>query len=207
MKRASFPRRGELSHSSSESRHIAPPSLRWDHGTSYEPHLRSGKHRRTMKLKMQWQKLVCSDLQLPIASCKSGPVLCFHHVHVIQAELLPETIRIPPIPMHIFILVQIYTPPSLPLPIFSPSIPSLSSSPSRNARLHLHPMPLLNPLSQHLINQPLLLQHSQPPKPLTLYLNRIHAPTPTTHILNLQPLRLQLSIQQFPNLRLSRIKM
>ena len=53
-------------------------------------------------------------------------------------------------------------------PVLISSIAQLwPSPPSRHTRPQLHPMPPPNLLPKHLINQPLLLQHAQPAKPLT----------------------------------------
>lgn len=46
-------------------------------------------------------------------------------------------------------------------------------------------MPPLDLLLQHLIHHLMLLNHTQPLKPLTLNLQRIHRPTPPTNILHL----------------------
>ena len=72
--------------------------------------------------------------------------------------------------------------------IYYTSHTSSNSPPNPNSRsssLQLHTMPPLNLLPQHLINQPLLLQHIQAPKPLTHNINPIHASTPTGYILDL----------------------
>lgn len=72
---------------------------------------------------------------------------------------------------------------------FSPSEPHYStpqlSSDLWHSRLQLHPMPSLNLLPQHLIHQPLLLQHTQSSKPLTCNLDPIHTPTTTGYIFDL----------------------
>lgn len=77
----------------------------------------------------------------------------------------------------------------------------------RHSRLHLHPMPPLHLLLQHLINHPLLLQHPTAPKSLTQHFNSVHASTSPRDILHLQLRWAQRLIQFLPDLRFLFVEM
>lgn len=68
-------------------------------------------------------------------------------------------------------------------------------------------MPPFDLLSQHFVDQPLLLQHTQPPKLLAHNINPVHAPTPSRDIRHLQLRAFQLRHEHLPYLPLFLIEM